>query len=50
MELTIATVELNGIGRKLDGDSPLGGLWEFEILYLTVCAEHVDIQDCRRWS
>lgn len=29
----------------MDGDAVLVGLWELEILDLTVCAEHVHIQD-----
>lgn len=46
MRLTISTVKLDRVGRQMDGDAVLVGLWELEILDLAVRAEHVHIQDC----
>lgn len=46
MRLTISTVELDRIGRQVDGDTVLVGLRELEILDLAIRAEHVHIQDC----
>lgn len=46
MRLTISTVQLDRIGRQMDGDTVLVGLRELEILDLAIRAEHVHIQDC----
>lgn len=46
MRLTVSTVELDRVGRQMDGDAVLVGLWELEVLDLAVRAEHVHIQDC----
>lgn len=46
MRLTVSTVKLDRVGRQMDGDAVLVGLWEVEILDLAVRAEHVHIQDC----
>lgn len=46
-ELTIATVELDGVGRQVDGNALVVGLRKFEILDLAVRAEYVHIQDCQ---
>lgn len=44
---TIPTVELDSVGRELDGDPTLAGLWEFKILNLAICAEYVHVQNCQ---
>lgn len=46
MRLTVSTVELDRVGRQMDGDAVLVGLRELEVLDLAVRAEHVHIQDC----
>lgn len=46
MRLTVPTVELDRVGRQVDGDAVLVGLRELEVLDLAVRAEHVHIQDC----
>lgn len=46
MRLTVSTVELDRVGRQMDGDAVLVGLWELEVLDLAIRAEHVHIQDC----
>lgn len=49
MQLTVSTIKLDRVGRQMDGDAVLVGLWELEILDLAVRAEHVHIQDCE-WA
>lgn len=46
LKLTVATVELDRVGRQMDGDAVLVGLWEAEVLDLAVRAQHVYVQDC----
>lgn len=46
MRLTVSAVELDRVGRQMDGDAVLVGLRELEVLDLAVRAEHVHIQDC----
>lgn len=46
MRLTVSTIQLDRVGRQMDGDAVLVGLWELEILDLAIRAEHVHIQDC----
>lgn len=50
IELTVSAVELHGVGRQLDGNAAVVGLWKFKILHLAVRAEHIHIQDCRVWG
>lgn len=45
-ELTVPTVELDSVGRQLDWDTILAGLWKFKILDLAIRAEYIHIQDC----
>lgn len=46
-ELTVAAVELDRVGRQVDGNALVVGLRKFEILDLAVRAEYVHIQDCQ---
>lgn len=46
-ELTIAAVQLDGVGRQVDGNALVIGLRKFKILDLAVRAEYVHIQDCQ---
>lgn len=46
-ERTITTVELHSIGRQLDRNATPAALGKPEILNLPICAQHVNIQNCR---
>lgn len=47
LERTITTVELHSIGRQLDRNTTPAALGKPEILNLPICAQHVNIQNCR---
>lgn len=47
LERTITTVEFHGIGRQLDRNTTPAALGKLEILNLPICAQHVNIQNCR---
>ena len=45
--LTTPAVEFDGVGGQLDGCAWLAGLREPQILHLPLCAEDIDVEDCR---
>lgn len=46
LERTITTVEFHRIGRQLDRNTTPAALGKPEILNLSICAQHVNIQNC----